>query len=231
MEFCFSDFYHQYMTIEADALTEVCREHIDVNDDDCYALCSAFVGMDGMMMFRILSIGPSWDECTRGLELPEVLGTFAADEVSECEARIVEPDYLMIEKNKPYLMADEEHCNDELEETRMDSRLDDLRDPYFPDRVAVGIITNKVLYEYAMYITGIRGPFLTGLLDEEPDSDIGVHIDDQIYALPYMGNDEFRLFALFAGSEMNEVQQAAIDKIVAETEKIGIGFEGVSIKN
>ena len=231
MEYCFTDYYHQYMTIEADALTDVCKETVQVREDDCYALCSAFVGWDGMASFRILAIGPSWEECTRGMELKEILGILTADQVMDCEARLVEPDYEMIEKNRFYLEADEKNCDDDLEETRHDSRLDDLRDPWYPDRVAVGIVSSQMLYEYAMQITGVKGPFLTGILDEEPSEEIGVHMDDQIYALPYIGDGEFSLFALFAGSEMNEVQQEAIDKIISETNRMGIDFNGVSIKN
>ncbi len=230
-EYCFSEYYHQYLTIEADALTDICKDAIEVSEDDCYALCSAFVGYDGMTMFRILSIGPTWDECTKGIEDPAMLGVFAMDEVEECEARMVEPDYEMIEKNRPYLEIDEDTTTVDQEEIRTDHRLDDIRDPWYPDRIVCGIIAENALREYAMLAEKIKGPFLIGTLDEEPEIEIGVHMDDQIYALPYVLNGDFRVFALFAGREMNEMQKTAIDHILSETEKFGINFSGISMKN
>ena len=33
----FNEYYHQFMTFEADALTEKCADRISVSTDDCYA--------------------------------------------------------------------------------------------------------------------------------------------------------------------------------------------------
>ena len=65
----------------------------------------------------------------------------------------------------------------------------------------------------------------------EPDEDLGIHLDDPIWALPYLIGNECRLFALFAGSNLSEDQVRARDRIIHEMDKAGISFNGFTIRN
>lgn len=230
-EYKFTDYYHQFVTLEVDELTDLLKDNIKVNDDDCYALCSSYCGRDGLLEFNVLAIGPSWEKCTKGLRLNKMLGIFTIDQVLNVEARIAEPSVRMIEKNTKFIKEMDEGWSDEILETRLDERLDDIRDIFYPDVVYTGIIINNYIMEYPMRITGIKGPFLVGCLDEEPDDKTGLHFDDPIYALPYLQEDTCRLFALFAGDNLSDDEIKIRDKIIDEMNKYGISFNGISIRS
>lgn len=226
-----TDYYHQYMTIEADDLTDLLKDQIEIHEDDCFALCSSYCARDGLLEFNVLSVGSSWENCTRGLEKEEMLGIFSIDQVIGREARIAESSLEMREKNEPWLERRDYGTDEDLLRTRLDPRLDGLRDIYYPDIVLTGIVVNHAVHEYDMRITGVKGPFLTGTIEEEPEEDIGIHFDDPIWALPYLNNGECRLFALFAGENLTEDQIAARDRIIREMDKAGISFSGISIRS
>ena len=230
-EYELTEYYHQFITIEADDLTENLKGVIDIHEDDCFVLCSSYCAMDGFLEFNVLSVGPSWENCTRGLNDPQMLGVFGIDEVIDREARIPDATIEMRTKNDPWLKNRDMGIDEDLLATRSDPRLDLLRDPFYPDIVLVGIISEYSIMEYDMRITGINGPFLTGILEDEPEDDIGIHADDPVWALPYLNNDECRLFALFAGNELSDAQIAARDRIIQEMDKIGISFNGISIRS
>ena len=65
-EYKFTDYYHQFVTIEVDELTDSLKDNIKVTNEDCYALCSSYCGRDGLLEFNVLAIGPSWEKCTKG---------------------------------------------------------------------------------------------------------------------------------------------------------------------
>ena len=230
-EFAFTEYYHGYLTIEADDLTEKLKDRIRVTEKDCYALCSSYIAEDGFLMFNVLSIGSSWEKCTKGLRKNDMLGYFSIEEVCEKEARLVEPDLRMIEKNRPFMELADQPFDDDLLRTRLDTRLDPLRDLFYPDIVLAGIICDNVLMEYDMCITGIKGPFLAGTLEQEPQSDIGIHLDSPLYALPYVYEGTCRLFVLFAGDQLSEDDQKAMNMIITEMDRAGVDFNGLSIKN
>lgn len=230
-EYKFTDYYHQFVTIEVDELTDSLKDNIKVTNEDCYALCSSYCGRDGLLEFNVLAIGPSWEKCTKGLRLKKMLGIFTMDQVFDCEARIADPDMRMIEKNEDFINEMDEGWSEELIQTRLDGRLDDIRDIFYPDVVYTGIIKNNYIMEYPMRITGIKGPFLVGLLDEEPDEKSGLHYDDPIYALPYLQEDSCRLFALFVGEDLSDDEIQIRDKIIDEMNKHGISFNGISIRS
>ena len=126
-EYRFTDYYHQFMTIEADDLTEELKDQIEIHDDDCFALCSSYCARDGLLEFNVLSVGSSWENCTNGLEKPEMLGVFSIDQVFDKTARIAEPTYEMIQKNTPWMERRDAGTDDDLLMTRRDPRLDGLR--------------------------------------------------------------------------------------------------------
>ncbi len=230
-EIPFTDYYHQFLVIEADDLTEACRDIVDITEDDCYALCSSYCAQDGLLMFNVLAVGPSPDRCTKGLERPEMLAYFSADDVYEAEAEVIEADFSMIEKNHPFMQRMDADVDEDLQKSRWDARFDALRDLFYPDMVLAGIIVDEVLMEYDMIITGTEGPFLAGSLAEEPETDIGIHIGDRILALPYVGSDEVRLFAMFAGDRLSQDEETLRKQIMDRTNELGIGFYGVSLKS
>lgn len=88
-ELNFTVMYQKYITIEADDLTELLKDKIEVHQDDCYAVCSAYCTEDGMLMFNVLSIGNSWETCLRGMDDPEMLGFYTMEQVCNREVRVV----------------------------------------------------------------------------------------------------------------------------------------------
>ena len=230
-EYGLSEYYHQYITIEADDLTDQLKDQIEIHEDDCFALCSSYCARDGLLEFNVLAVGPTWQECTRGLDDEKMLGIFTVDQVIDRQARIAESSIEMREKNEPWLERRDYGTDEDLLKTRFDPRLDPLRDPFYPDIVLTGIVIDHAVQEYDMHITGVRGPFLTGTLEEEPEEDIGIHFDDPVWALPYLNCNECRLFALFAGENLSPDQIAARDRIIKEMDKAGITFSGISIRS
>ena len=208
-EYNFTDYYHKYITIEADELTEQLNDIVKITEKDCYVLCSSYCDEEGLIHFNVLSVGQSWERCTRGLKNKKMLGDFTIDEVYYKTMRVADEDVL---------------------KSREDARLDEIRDVYYPDVVYAGMIHDLSMYEYPMRITGIKGPFLVGALLEEPKDAIGVHEGEPVYALPYL-NDGVRLFALFAGEHLDAEQKKVMNQLIQETNEIGIDFHGISLKN
>lgn len=229
-EMPFTAYYHQFVLIEADDLTEECAEKVNVTEDDCYALCSSYCAEDGLLMFNVLSIGTK-ENYGKGLQLPEMLAYYPMDLICDKEAEIVEADFSMIEKNHPFMQRMDAMTDEDVQMTRWDERLDMLRDMFYPDSVLTGIVADQILMEYDMVITGTEGPFLKGSLAEEPEEDLGLHIGDRILALPYVSGDEVRLFALFAGDHLTREEEAARQQIIDKMTSLGFDFYGYSLKN
>ena len=230
-EILFTEYYHKYVTLEVDNLTDLLKENINVTERDCYALCVPYCGRDGLLEFAVLSIGPSWERCTKGLKKKKMLGIYTMDQVANCEARIADPSYAMLDKSLAFLDEMEDGWSEDILETRKDARLDEIRDVFYPDVVYTGVIMKNYIVEYRMRITAIKGPFLYGALDEEPENDIGIHFGDPMWALPYVAHDGMHLFALFAGDELSEDQKAVREKIIQEMNRFGIGFSGFSLRS
>lgn len=229
-EYNFTEYYHKYVTIEADELTEQLNDIVKITEKDCYVLCSSYCDEEGLIHFNVLSVGHSWEHCTRGLKNKKMLGDFTIDEVLYKTMRIAEADRDMIEKNQPFLEMVDQNIDEDVLKSREDARLDEIRDVYYPDVVYAGMIHDLNMYEYPIRITGIKGPFLVGALLEEPKDAIGVHEGEPVYALPYL-NDGVRLFVLFAGEHLDAEQKKVMNQLIQETNEIGIDFHGVSLKN
>ena len=227
----FTEYYHKYVVFEADDLTDLLKEEIRVSDRDCYALCSSYIAPDGFLEFNVLAIGNDWDSCTKGLRFNKMLGIFTADQVCEKEMRVIEPSMRMIEKNFRFLLEKDAEVDEDLLQVRLDARLDPVRDLFYPDHVLTGLIKGPFYREYEMRVTGIKGPFLAGFLNEEPQEEIDVHEDDPLWALPCYIGTEFRLLALFAGERMSKEEKEIMDQILQVSDRYGIDFNGVSIKN
>ena len=149
----FTDYYHKYIVFEADDLTDYMKERIKVTEKDCYMLCSCFVDQEnGLLSFNVLSIGASFDKCTKGLKRKSMLAIFGADFVMDLECRIIEPTLEMIQKNKAFIENAEKDEDEDLMATRFDNRIDDVRDLYYPDIVSVGILEAPSIVELDMKI-------------------------------------------------------------------------------
>lgn len=230
-EYTLSEYYHKYVTIEADELTAGLNDVIKIKEDDCYALCSSYCDEDGLLCFNVLSVGKDWEHCTRGLKNKKMLGHFTIEQVYDKEMRIAEADYAMVRKNQPFLDEKDAGLDEDFLQTRMDPRLDYIRDLYYPDIILVGVIRDTYLNEYTARITGIEGPFLTGQLMEEPRQDVNMHEGEKIYALPYLTKEGLRMFALFGQDHMDKESKKAMRKILKETSDSGIDFNGISWKS
>ena len=62
-----------------------------------------------------------------------MLGEYSIDEVINLECRMIEPDLRMREKAERWLAAQESEIEEDILTARLDHRLDDVRDPYWPD--------------------------------------------------------------------------------------------------
>lgn len=230
-EYFFSEYYHKFITIEADELTANLSCGIKISEKDCYCLCSCYVDQEGMICFNVLSVGESWENCTRGLRRKEMLGTFTIDDVFAKEMRIADANYQMIHKNNKFLEEKEKNIDEDIIKSRLDQRLDLIRDPYYADIVFVGVFDGKTLHEYPMKIMGIKGPFLMGEMLEEPMEEVNIHGGETIYALPYIAPDGFHLLTLFGGEKMNPEDKKTMNEIIRQTSHYGFDFNGISLKN
>lgn len=230
-EYRFTEYYHQYITIEADVLTDQLKDRFEVHEDDCYALCSSYCANDGLLEFNVLSIGPDWETCTRGLETKEMLGYFTIDQVYDKEARIVDPDFTMIAKNAPFLEEMDRGYDEDFLKTRLDPRLDLLRDAAYPDIVLCGILVNQMIQEYDVCITGVKGPFLVVSMEEEPPEEIGIHMDEPLWALPYIYDGYCHLYAMYAGDNLPKDEADERDRLIREMSRYGISFNGIKLMN
>ena len=175
-----------------------------------------------------LSVGPSWDYCTRGLEKDEIYGIFTMEEVAECEARLLDYDEAIARKGNAFLEKQETDVEEDLLFLRTDERLDNLRDIVYPDIVYVGVIEGTEIVEYDMILSAIDGPFVKGHLIDKTAS----HQEyDTVMALPYEYDGGIRLFALFVGDALSHQEETVLEKIREISSRYGITFSGVSIRS
>ncbi len=219
-DMCFSEYYGGYLVIEADELTALLDPAFGIHDDDCYALCSCYVETDGMVKFNVLSLGNSWDGPMRGLDDKNMLGFYTMQQVEDKEARLLDPDDEMIEKNQPFFDATEENVDDDILKTRHDGRLDDLRDYDYPDKVLAGLFNGRYIREFPLEIKGVRGPFLSGKIEGEP-----------MLALPYIYDKQVHLLAIPVGAQLSEEERQEIDRMIKEMESHGLTFNGFSMRS
>lgn len=230
-DYRFTDYYQQYLTFEADDLTERCRDQIDVNTDDCYALCSSWVNEDGELMFNVLAIGSDWATCTKGLDKPEMLAQFTLDDVRDCTARIAVADFDMITKNGPFIKQAEQGTDEELMRLRLDGRFDDIRDYQYPDIVQVLYVYEGQLLTCAMRMKESQGPFVIGEITDLPDEDTDINFGEVTYTLPCIGPDGFGLVRVCGDDSMDSEEADDLQKMIAELTADGIDFDGIHIKS
>lgn len=227
-DYHFNDFYHGYITIEADALTEKLKDKINITEEDCYALCSSYCDSNGDIMFNVLSVGPTWEKCTKGIDLEECLGIFSFVEVCKCEARIAIESDEMLRKNGLFLEQVENDVDEDLMALRCDQRLDDIRAYDNADHILVGVLLDDTIEEVEAEIISEEGPFVMASLW----NDIGDYkAGDKIYALPYVYDEGIRLLALFIGDTLTPDEEKTKEKIFEISNTYGLTFSGISIRS
>lgn len=222
-EMGFREYFHQYVVLEADAFTEKLKPSIDVSEDDCYMLCSSFISREGLLLFNVLSIGDSWNHCTKGLDREEMLGVFTPGHLRSLNARRIRPSHQMQIKNEVFIEAQERETSEGIRQTRIETAIDDLRDDFCPDILAAGINEKKGIREYAMQAEFFDGPFLIGRLLEEPQTG-GYAIGELLYTLPYEIGEMTRLLTVFHGNHLSPEDQKKKEQLVQEGNAAGFGF-------
>ena len=222
-EYRLNEYRHQFLTIEADDLTETLKERIEIHEDDCFALCSCYCSDDGEVMFNVLSVGPDWENCTRGLDDPEMLGFWSMQDVFGRTARLVESDEDLLKKNASFLAGVEKNVDEDLLFLRNDARLDDLRNAAYADIVLTGFLSDDEIHEYEACLSGTDGPFITGYTAEDVP---GLPDHTPFKAMPYAVDDQVRLLALFIGDKLSVSDEEAMQKIRQLSEQLGIAYEG-----
>ncbi len=221
-ELGFREYYHQYIVLEADALTELLKENISITEHDCFVLCSGYIGRNGILAFSVLAVGEGWNYCTKGLDRPGILGIYRPEQVGSLSVKKLMPGSQAREKNEKWIHLQEEGVDHKLLETRMESRIDDLRNVYYPDIVKAGIMTTKGIREYDMRIRNFNGPFLEGILMEDTPVR-NYRKGDLMRTLPYKAGEGHRLLVVFSG-ELSPNDEQSMNNLIRQGNAQGFGF-------
>ena len=230
-ELKFREYYHQYFILEADDLTERCRDVIEVGEQDCYALCSSFIDETGALSVNVLAVGSSPEKCRRGLRRKAMLGIFAYEEVLNLPVQTVSPDLMMVKKNAAWIKDREAYAGDDLEQVRADSRIDSIRNRVYPDIVKVGVLAGRYIREYNMRTLQFSGPFLEGRLIVVGRKRDRLKNDELVRALPYVYSEGLRLLAVFTGNELSEDDRRAYTELMHQGSMGGFGFGSSHLKS
>ena len=222
-EMGFRDYYHNYVVLEADALTEECKEAVSVKEQDCFLLCSSYINPSGHLRFNVLSIGHGWDHCHKGLLMEKMLGDFSPEQLAGMEARPVEPDERMIRKNNAFLEENYRNVPKKLMETRQNTDIDEIRDDFYPDVVQAGFVEESRIREYPMRLCRFNGPFAEGILLEDagPQRMKGT----VLRTLPYADgkNTQQRLLVVFSGM-LSDEDKKMYEHLKQTGTEAGFGF-------
>lgn len=227
----FSEYYHNYMVFEADALTDGLKDQIDITIDDCFALCSSYVNEAGVLNFQVLAVGDAWNHCLKGLRRNAMLGVFSVDDIFDCELQFIEPTMRMKEKNERWLEEKENMIDEDIRMLRYDTRLDGVRGLYHPDIVKVGILKGQYLYEYYMQIKGMKGPFIEGNFVFVPSHSKDVKENEAVRALPIFVNEGYHLVAVFIGDHISAEEEKRMEEILQEGIEDEFGITVKTLKN
>ena len=135
------DYLEKYLIFEVDFLTEDVKDKVDVADDDCYMLCYGFCDEFGKLSFYVLAIGNDVENCTKGLEKPTMLKTYAASQMLKYPFEEIEPSQAAKEKCENFLNLKEPLSdNDSIHIARRMPFFDDFRDIDYPDIVQAQLL-------------------------------------------------------------------------------------------
>ncbi len=188
----FTDIYHNYQLIEADFLTDLCKEKVAVSEDDCLMLTTTIVDEQGYLQFEVLSIGPSFKECTKGLELKESLARIDSYTIENYSFEFVSPPLAALAKSS--FIFGQENCPQKLLDVRKMTELNQLRDIHQPDLFPVHFFENEKHYNYFVRGKEYDKNILTATVAEEPIEAIGLHQSDSVEVIPVLSLHGIELF-------------------------------------
>lgn len=199
----FSEIYHKYQIFEADALTDSCKDMVDVAIEDCYMLTTSIVDITGNINFEVLAIGPTPEECTKGLDILEPLASFTSFELENVEFDIViQPSFQMQVKAAEIFQS--EGCTRELAQVRKIKELDELRDIHYPDVLNVHFLSDGKFYRYLVEAKEYNSRFIEGKMLKEPDRDIGVHEHETVEIIPILLNNHLQLVSASSNIQVSD---------------------------
>lgn len=199
----FTEIYHKYMVFEVDALTDICKDVVDVAIEDCFMLTTTFVDNTGELQFAVLAIGPNSNNCTKGLELLTPLKIISSFEMIDYEFEIVErPTFEMQVKGAE--VFESENCSNELATVRRLKELDDSRDIHYPDVLTAQFLESGKFHDYLIESKEYNSKFIEGTLIKEPDHDIGFHKDEVVEVVPIVFNNRVQLVSVNATVKISE---------------------------
>ncbi len=220
----YRDYFHKFLVFEVDNLTDDLKDVLDINEDDCFILCSNYVDDSGLLMFAVLSVGNSVDNCKKGLDLDNALGIYSGFDLALFDAEVIEPDFRMISKaygiSKIY-----EHTNDELDEIRNETSLDFVRNPFFPDNLLIRYNTESFDNDFDIKITKIGDYIIEGVVE---DNDLGDLNGGIVKAIPYSNMGERRLITVVANENITDEEMKILDDFLIELSK---GIQSMSPKD
>ena len=225
-EYGFSALYHGFVTIDAGEKVKKLSGAVKINEKDRYVLCGCHVNEEGMAVLHALAVGPDYEHCTRGLGRNQILGLYPMSEVYDCEARVAEPDSDMVRKDE--LFRKNISVNEDMEQLRLDERLDPFRDVFYPDEVSVQMPLGEVFEETDVRLTGIRGPLATGvnLLSLH-----GCEEGETVLCAPFYTPEGMVLCAMAAGGNLSEMQEALLNEMIVKSEEAGVDFSGFVLRS
>lgn len=211
----FTDIYHKYQLFEVDALTDACKQMIDVSIEDCYMLTTTIVDDSGNVNFIVLAIGPTKETCNKGLEILEPLAVFTSFELQDFDFEIVKQPTFQTQV-KASQIFEMEDCTREVAAIRKIRELDASRDIHYPDILSVNFIVEGKFHQYLVEAKEYNSRYIEGTMLKEPERNIGVHEHEVVEVLPILLNNQMQLISATSKLEMNEEVLGRIKDFVNE---------------
>ncbi len=204
-DFRYRDYFHKILAFEVDNLTDDLKDIVDITDEDCYILCTNFIDANGELTFAVLSVGNSFDNITKGLEIDNELMTYKGIDLAFFECKIINPSIRAIAKGYN-IIKKLENTNDVLEEIRNEHALDFVRNPFFPDKLQVKYSEDTDLN---INITKIGDWLIEGKLDD----------GGLVKAIPYSSGNERKLITIVTSNDISDVEEKALEDFLTEVSK------------
>lgn len=211
----FNEIYHKYQVFEADALTETCKQMIDVSIEDCFMLTTTIVDDSGNLNFIVLAIGETKETCTKGLNLLEPLAIFTSFELENNDFEILEQPSFEVQV-KGSQIFESEACSRELALVRKLKELDGSRDVHYPDILSVNFLSDGKFYQYLVEAKEYNSRYIEGTMLKEPDRNIGVHEQEIVEVVPILLNNQMQLVSASSNLEMSGEVFAKLKDFVNE---------------
>ncbi len=215
MDMNYRDYFHKYLVFEVDNLTDELKDIVDVNDDDCFMLCSNYVNNEGQLMFAVLGVGNSLDNCNKGLDIDDELKVYSSFDLAYYDATIINPNFRMMVKGN--MVIDKyENTSIEQEEIRNETSLDFVRNPFFPDNLIVKYNTEDLNNDFDIKVTKIGDYIIEGVVEASELNELNGGI---VKAISYSNMGERRLITVVANDDISDEDMKILDDFLIELSK------------